>query len=293
MKQFFLLARRPVSHLTRSLVATALIATFCGSGARVYARPDKPDKASEIAVAKIKVPIKVGESSTKMTGKKVAIGEQFRLWMSVNASDCNDPLFPGATGDDDHKFEAYGELKVNGKSQWKVNRAFAHQFPIRHVDLPKPLEVDPRKQGFTLNADPQIFMDKHEILFDTNADGTLARIALKLTDKDDPNADTMSPAAQRRADKRDDLIGDYKIDLDLGKLGARDGHYYWFWKGKDENGNAVGTELYLFAEHVKTIYGTGQRRKPEIDPKIVDKKIPGKPGGPGPVVRKPAPATTK
>ena len=269
-------------------------------GVHAIAKPDA-EKVKQTAETKLVVPDKTGDIVTKVGGKKavrVAVAEQFRLWLSVNATECNDPLFPGETGDDDHQFEAYGELKVNGKSHWKVNREFAHQFRIKRLDLPKPLEVDPRKQGFTLNANPQIFMDKHEIAFDTQADGRIANIVLKLTDKDDPNADTMDAAAQRRADKKDDLIGDYKIAVDLSQLGARDGRYYWTWSGKDGSGNAVGTTIYLFVEHVKTIYGTGQMRKPVIEPKIVEKKTPGKVGGPGPLISTPvkgkvAPAKAK
>ena len=252
----------------------------------------KPDKKSDVAKTKITVPIKTGDISTRNTDtkpKQVAVGEQFNLWFSVNATDCNDPIFPGDAGSDDHKFEAYGELKVNGKTQWKMTRQFAHQFPIRHLDLPKPSEVDPRKQGFTLNADPQVFMDNHKILFDTD-DGPIAHISLKLTDKDDPDSDDVrvNNPNRNQADKKDDTIGDYKIDLDLSKLGAGDGHYYWFWNGTDNNGNKVGTNLYLLAEHVKTVYGTEKQRVPIMDPKIGDKKFPSKVGGPGPVISQPS-----
>ena len=250
----------------------------------------KPDKKSEAAKTKIIVPVGKGDILKKSASKAanhVAVGEQFRLWFSVGASDCNDPIFPGDAASDDHTFEAYGDLKINGKTEWKMNRQFAHQFPIRHLDFAKPLEIDPRKQGFTLNADPQIFMDNHEILFDTDAQGHVAHILLKLTDKDDPDDNQVRPADRARADKKDDVIGDYKIDLDLSKLGASDGHYYWFWSGTDESGNKVGTNLYLMAEHVKTIYAAEQRRPPVVDPKIIKNKIPGKLGGPGPVVSKP------
>lgn len=250
----------------------------------------KPNEKPETAKTKIVVPVKSGDIPKQSVGKaanQVAIGEQFRLWFSVNATDCNDPIFAGNAASDDHRFEAYGELKVDGKSHWKMARQFAHQFHIRHLDLPKPLEVDPRKQGFTLNANPQIFMDKHEILFNTDQ-GSIARIALKLTDKDDPDSDDVrvNNPDRYKADKKDDLIGDFNIDLDLSPLGASDGHYYWGWSGTDGTGNKVGTNLYLFAEHVKTIYGTKGQSAPIIQPKILDKKLPGKVGGPGPVVSK-------
>ena len=262
----------------------------------------KPAEKAETAKTKIDARVKVGDIVKRdlEKTKQVAVGEQFKLWLCVSASDCNDPIFPGDASSDDHEFEAYGELKVDGKSQWKSNRQFAHQFRIRHLDLPKPLEVDPRKQGFTLNADPTVFMDEHPILFDTDAQGATAHISLKLTDKDDPDYDDVRVDNPRRnqADKKDDLIGDYKIDLNLDKLGAHDGHYYWFWNSTDGSGNKVGTNLYLFAEHVKTIYGTESRRPPVIEPKIIDKKVPGKTGGPGPVaapsaIKKTAPAKTQ
>ena len=262
----------------------------------------KPDKKSETSKVKITAPVKAGDilKPTNGKAKQVVIGEQFNLWFCVSASDCNDPVFPGDAASDDHQFEAYGELKINGQSQWKSERQFAHQFRIRHLDLPKPLEVDPRKQGFSLNESPTVFMDDHPIGFDTDAQGATAHITLKLTDKDDPDSDDVRVNNPRRnqADKKDDLIGDYKIDLNLDKLGAHDGHYYWFWSGTDEGGNKVGTNLYLFAQHVKTIYGTESRRPPVIEPKIIDKKVPGKPGGPGPVaapsaIKKTAPAKTQ
>ena len=236
----------------------------------------------------------------KKKAAKVAVGEQFRLWLSVSAPDCNDPIFAGNPASDDSKFELYGELKVDGKLEWKAKKEGAHAHSLRRLDLPKPLEVDPRKQGFTLNSDPQIFMDEHEIFFDTNAQGNIARIAVKLWDRDDPDSTQFHPSNRYKVDFKDDVIGDYKIDLDLGKLGAGDGHYYWFWSGTDESGNKVGTNLYLLVEHVKTIYGTESEkwRAPVVEPKIIDKKFPGKVVGPGPIVSKPnskksAPAQTK
>ncbi len=261
----------------------------------------KPDKKAETAQIKIKSPVKAGDITKPNIEKpkQIVVGEQFNLWFCVSASDCNDPIFPGDAASDDHAFEAYGELKINGQSQWKSERQFAHQFRIRHLDLPKPLEVDPRKQGFSLNESPTVFMDEHPIVFNTDTQ-SIAHITLKLTDKDDPDSDDVRVNNPRRnqADKKDDLIGDYKIDLNLDKLGAHDGHYYWFWSGTDEGGNKVGTNLYLFVQHVKTIYGTESRRPPVIEPKIIDKKLPGKPVGPGPVaapsaIKKTAPAQTR
>ena len=78
------------------------------------------------------------------------------------------------------------------------------------------------------------------------------------------------------------------------KPGAGNGRYYWFWSGQDDNGNAVGTNLYLFAEHVGTTHVStpGGPSKPYIDPQIREKKIPRKVPTPSAVIRKHKPSLT-
>lgn len=275
---------RNISLLGRSAIAAAPLALGLGLWAQAAPRPDRE-------VAKTKVPIKIGDIKTEQINR-TAVGEKFRLWFSVNPTDCNDPVLQNNAGNDDHEFDGYGELRVNNTREWYVDRRNAINFRIKHRDLPSSSTVDPRTQGYSLNSDPTVFQDKHEIKFDTSK-GRTARITLRLMDKDDPQTGTdYHPRDQNKVDRRDDLIGDYKIDLDLGKLGKSNGRYYWFWSGSDDNGNAVGTNLYLFVEHVGTTYVStpGGPSKPYVDPRIREKKIPGKVPVPGPVIRKKAPS---
>ena len=145
------------------------------------------------------------------------------MWLSVNATDCNDPALLGNGGKDDHSFELYGELKVNDKVEWKVARQNngAAQPGLKHLDLPSSAKVDPRTQGFSLNRDPFVFDDKHEIKVDTSK-GRIAHLALQLFDKDDPQGGFDYPYAdQDKADRKDDKIGDYKIDLIWARRNGR------------------------------------------------------------------------
>jgi hypothetical protein len=277
---------RNISLFKRSAIAVASLALGLGFCAQAKPKIEK-------GTAKTKIPIEVGDIK-RSDINRTAVGERFRLWFSVNPTDCNDPVLQGNAGKDDHEFDAYGELRVNNTREWNVARQNAINFRIKHLDLPSSTQVDPRKQGYSLNADPTVFQDKHEIKFDTS-NGRIARITLRLMDKDDPQTGfDYHPRDQNKVDRRDDLIGDYKIDLDLGKQGKSNGSYYWFWSGQDDNGNAVGTNLYLFVEHVGTTYVSTPNGppKPQVDPKIGDKKFPGKGPGPGPVIRKSVPATT-
>lgn len=284
--------QRHLSLFGRSLIGAASLVLAFSLCAHA-----EPRKEMESAKTKITVPVKVGDI-TKKAMNRTAVGERFRLWLSVNATDCSDPALLGNGGKDDHAFELYGELRVNDKVEWKVARMNngAAQPSLTHLNLPSSSKVDPRKQGFSLNSDPSVFMDKHEIKVDTSKD-RIARISLRLFDKDDPQGGfDYNYADQDKADRRDDQIGDYKIDLNLGALGTSDGRYYWFWRGIDESGNAIGTNLYLFAEHVGTVYGSASNGpdKPYIEPKIEAKKWPGGVRGPGPIInrpvhRKPAP----
>lgn len=261
--------------VTVALVLTVPFRAFCS-----------PRAGAESAKTKVTVSAK-DDVITKKYLNRTAVGERFRLWLSVNATDCNDPALLGNIGKDDHAFELYGELSVNDKVEWKVSPITnGAALPVLvHRDLPSSSEVDPRTQGFSLNSNASVFMDKHEIKADTSK-SRMAYIKVRLFDKDDPTQFEYKPAESRQVDRRDDLIGDYKIDLDLGALGTGDGHYYWFWQGKDESGNAVGTNLYLYAEHVGTVYGSASNRLPipRVDPRVIDKKFP---GGSGPVIKKP------
>lgn len=214
-------------------------------------------------------------------------------------------------------FECYGFLKINDVIRWKVfpDAASKHivtpqedLLPPRNVNPPRngpdPLKFNPRKQGYPINRDlynasipatgaynsrgaatPE---KVYEVEYNKHRPQTgQLRLELRLTDRDAIRKGYEPLKAY--LDTKDDLFGDFKTTVDLTKLGQGDGHYYWFWNGTDDHGKAVGSQLYLHVEHVRGLYepidtGNGVT-KPQIDPKIADKKMPvGKPG-PGPVVK--------
>ena len=278
--------RHHLSFFSRSLIAAApLVLTF---GSIAHARPSK---VMESARTRVTVPVAVGDIATQKPINLAVAGERYRLWFSINATDCNDPALLGNGGKDDHSFELYGELRVNDKVEWKVARMNngAAQPGLKHLDLPSSSKVDARKQGFLLNSNPSVFGNKHEINVETSKSRS-AHISLQLFDKDDPLAGyDFDRRDQAKADHKDDQIGDYNIDLDLGALGTGDGSYYWFWNGHDESGNPIGTNLYLHAEHVGTVYESVPSGliKPQVGPQVNMKKPPGNTGSSGPIIDRP------
>ncbi len=109
-------------------------------------------------------------------------------------------------------------------------------------------------------------------------------ISLKLYDRDNPGFYDDAPY-NTPPDRNDDTFGDYGVDIDLSKLGKSEGHYYWGWQGKDESGNAVGSNLFVFAQHVGTIYGSTGRSPVHVGPVIKKPLIPGKIPDPGPIIK--------
>lgn len=242
----------------------------------------KPEKAIELDKTKITVPGKVGDVKAADLVNRTAVGERFLLWLSINPTDCHDPVLVGGGGKDDKSFDLYGKLTVNGAVKWEVTRSTSRAaVPFPRVNLPANDKIDPRKDGLSLNQAPFVFMaEKRGFPVSTrtsNPGQRTVRLSLQLFDQDSPIAGyDYNQSDRSKADNKDDKIGDFKINLDLSKLGQSDGRYYWFWNSKDESGNPIGTNLFLFAEHVGTVYESVQSGppKPHVDPKIKDKKFP-------------------
>ncbi|RYX86228.1 hypothetical protein EON83_03120 [bacterium] len=254
--------------------------------AGAYAAPKLSRELNESAKSKIKVPV----GDIKIASQRTAVGERYKLWMSINPTDCNDPMYPGKSNPyDDKTFECYGQLLINGTTYWSIPKEWANNgfAKISHRDLPDSSSVNPRNQGYRLNRPWKTSGSKGEpfefSIYSAQPNTHKVNISLKLYDRDNPGFYDDGPY-NTPPDRNDDVIGDYKINLDISKLGKGDGRYYWFWKGKDESGNAVGTNLYLFVEHAGTIYDSG--KKPSYEqPPVIDKKFPGKIPGPGPVIK--------
>lgn len=249
------------------------------------------------------------------------VGEVYRLWLSINPTDDNDDFYlmqppkalldavfsngPRRSGNAPG-FECYGFLKINEAIRWRIAPDAASRhivsvmpelLPPRNVNPPQngpdPLKFNPRKQGYSINRNlhalngPAATPERiFEVTYNKHLPATKQmRLEMKLTDRD-----ALPPAwapLKAYVDTRDDVFGDFKATIDLTKLGASDGHYYWFWKGTDDHGKTVGSQLYLHVEHVRGIYQNSSAdkglRKPKIEPKIADKKFPGGVRGPGPI----------
>ena len=200
-----------------------------------------------------------------VTKQLASTGEQYRLWMSFIPTPCNDALVRGRASTNDHKFECYGELKVNDKTEWKAGRPYAGSFLVREpATIPTLDKIDVKREGYSLNLGTAgTSRSWHEISVTTDktkAGGQIAHLALQLFDVD-PRPAGLPPSTPTTP--FDDKFGDFNVDLDLAKLGASDGRYYWFWRDTDAEGNAVGSNLYLFVEHVKSVY---TRHIPNVPP---------------------------
>ena len=256
---------------------------FLVVGLSAQAKP-KPSKKLD-DVGKVKVP--VGDAANLVN--RTRVGERYRLWLSFNPTDCNDPQYPGKSNPyDDHAFECYGQLTLNGKTYWKIDKksGAASYAKVGHRDLPAPLEVNPRLQGYRLNRPWQTSGSKGEPFefesYLASPKASIVHLSLKLYDLDNPIFYDDGPY-NTPPDRNDDTFGDYKIDLDLLKMG--EGHFYWFWQGEDESGNAVGSNLFLFVEHVGSIYDSSGKKPLEVGPVIEKPRLPGKIPGPGPLIK--------
>ena len=272
---------------------------FCGASIAIA----QPDRKSSQKTVILKEPLKDVSSPVK---KAERVGEVYRLWLSVNANDCQDANFSrqppadierkiGGTG----SFDVYGSFAINDVVRWRSPRESASNYGITRLGgTSEPLKVDPRRQGYIVNRGFQYLVtDRYtrpptEVVYGvTHLKAypltSKVRLALKLYDRDEPSRQYVPQAYWSYLDTRDDLICDIKTEFDLSKLGASDGRYYWFWKGTDDNGEAVGIDLFLHVEHVRSEYestNTGPP-KPRVEPKIAGKKIPGGVRGPGPVIK--------
>lgn len=281
----------------------------CTLGLTAQAGDKKPAVIGKAALSKETAILKDG-SVIKATDalKRERVGEVYRLWLTIDATDCHDSSFSrkppaeierriGGTA----AFEGYGSLLINDVVRWRSSRDSAGNHSIMALSgLSDHLHVDPRRKGFIINRDLEFLVGdryskpKPEAVYEVTytkafpLTGKL-RLALKLYDRDEPSRQSVPPAYWSYLDTKDDLICDIKADVDLTKLGEGDGHYYWFWKGTDDNGEAVGTELFLHVEHVRSEYESTQNGppKPHLDPKIADPKFPGGVRGPGPIIVKP------
>lgn len=259
-----------MQHHQKSASALILMALLSVPGLCAQADPIVKSKAAPKAVkqgavaasgrviAKPKVDAQIGVITGDIgivRPRLAATGEQYRLWMSFIPTPCNDAQVRGRPDTNDRKFECYGELKVNGKVEWKAGRPYAGRFLVRTpANIPTLDKIDVKREGYSLNLGTAgTARRSHEIFVETDktkAGGQIARIALQLFDADSPPPG-LPPSV---IGALDDKFGEFNIDLDLGKLGASDGRYYWFWKNTDSTGNAVGSNLYLFVEHVKSIH---------------------------------------
>ena len=281
----------------------------CTIGLTAQAEDKKPAVIGKAALSKETAILKDG-SVIKATDvlKRERVGEVYRLWLSIDATDCHDSNFSrqppaeiarrvGGTA----AFECYGSLIIDDVVRWRGSRENAGNHSVMALSgLSDHLNVDPRRKGFIINRDLEFLVadryskPKPEAAYEVTYLKALpltgkVRLALKLYDRDEPSRQFVPPAYWSYLDTKDDLICDIKADVDLTKLGEGDGHYYWFWKGTDDNGQAVGTELFLHVEHVRGEYESTKTglTAPHIAPKIGDKKIPGGVRGPGPIIVKP------
>lgn len=268
----------------------------------------------------LKAPLKDIPSAAQ---KAERVGEVYRLWLSINPTDDNDEFYlmqppkevldavfsggPRRSGNAPG-FECYGFLKINDVVCWRSSPDVASNHIVRVLPLllparennpqqkgPDPLTFDPRRQGYsvnrdlnTLNNNPSVREQVYEVTYNkaTPASGQL-RLELKLTDRD-----VLPPAwapIKGYVDTTDDVFGDFKPTIDIAKLGDGDGHYYWFWKGSGNQGEVVGSQLYLHIEHVRGVFEPIRTEtavpRPKIDEKVTTKKFPrGKPG-PGPIIK--------
>jgi hypothetical protein len=208
---------------------------------------------------------------------RTKIGERYKLWLSFSPTEVNDPMYPGKPNPyDDHRFECYGKLLVNGVNYWEMPKYDVQPASqnVTRLSLPEPLKVDARRQGYRLNTGK--FSKGGNFVFDAidnDAAGSTVRISLKLYDSDKVTFFDEAPYPNG-LDRTDDLFGDFNLNLDLRKMS--EGHYYWFWNGKDGNGNAVGSNLYLYIEHVKTLYGSASSGttfpKPHVPPQLPEQR---------------------
>ncbi len=138
MKNHHLLARAFLLGVPLSLVLSA------------QAAPKPSKKLGDVGQTKIPV-----GGATKLLNR-TPIGERYNLWLSINGTDCSDPLYPGKSNPyDDHTFECYGKLTLNGTTYWSIPKEWANNgfAGVGHLDLPAPMEVHPQWQGYRLNRE--------------------------------------------------------------------------------------------------------------------------------------------
>lgn len=202
------------------------------------------------------------------TKKLVVQGEQYRLRMFFIPTPCNDAQARG--GADDHKFECYGQLKVNGNVEWEETRPYAGKFTVSAPTTIPTLDNFgvTGGMGYSLNVGSnKTGRRAHETIVNTDKskpDSQIARISLQLFDADPLPAGLPS----NTPNIFDDKFCDLNVDVDLGKLGASDGRYFWFWQNTDSEGNKVGSNFYLLVDHVKSIYGRQTLPNPKPQAKV-------------------------